>query len=254
MTVSSSNSKRKPSCTKKGASSKLKHVPYEEMERLMNTYGSIKSLRNRGVKSGKTNGDLKKDSIKRKFYRWFPDLEERFCPDKDGRFQPIHGHEHEVKYRKEMRSKSSDLVAKKRAKTNKKNNTNVNGKLILEKDGDMSLPPADRPLPDICTSSSSRRPLPSPPNRKVTFNDQDIITSLVSEDEDEASVIDECFHASGAIFDEVNEEFYGDEVEVCSSNSNDSDVDESLDAISSNVSVEDDLELWGNGLIGNLIA
>jgi hypothetical protein len=253
MTVSSSNSNRKPSCTKKGASSKLKHVPYEEMERLMNVYGSIKALRNRGVKSGKTNGDLKKDSIKRKFYRWFPDLEERFCLDKDGRFQPIHGHEHEVKYRKEMRSKSSDLVAKKRAKTNKKNNTSVNGKLILERDDDMSLPPADRPLPDICTSSS-RRPLPSPPTRKVTFNDQDIITSLVSEDEDEASVIDESFHASGAIFDEVNEEFYGDELEVCSSNSNDSVIDESLDAISSNVSMEDDLELWGNGLIGNLIA
>ena len=50
-------------------------IPFEEMQRLMRVYGPIKCLRNRTPKeSGK---DLKQDSIKRKFYRWFPDFDSR---------------------------------------------------------------------------------------------------------------------------------------------------------------------------------
>ena len=223
----------------------------------MNVYGSIKSLRNRGTK--KKNGgedeevsacvEVKKDSIKRKFYRWFPDLEERFRRNKAGQYQPIHGHEYEIQYRKQMREKSTELVARKRASTNKRNNNQGSGRPIVEEDTDLSLPRADKPVPVLNSSSSSSRGPVAPPTRMVTFNDQDIISSFVSEDEDESSTIDEFFHASGAIFDEVNEEFYGEE--SSSGESNNSVVEESLDAISSSSSsLEDDLELWGDGLMG----
>jgi len=50
-------------------------VPFDEMERLMSVYGSIKALRNRGAPKGNGSGvkessdkkvSVKRDSIKRK--------------------------------------------------------------------------------------------------------------------------------------------------------------------------------------------
>lgn len=50
-----------------------------------------------------------------RFYRWFPNFEERFTKDKDGHYQPINGHENEMKYRQEMRAKSMKIVTAKRS-------------------------------------------------------------------------------------------------------------------------------------------
>jgi hypothetical protein len=53
-------------------------VPFEEMQRLMATYGPIKVVRKRKCKPDDENGaSAKQISIKRKFYRWFPDFEQR---------------------------------------------------------------------------------------------------------------------------------------------------------------------------------
>ena len=77
MTISTTQSNIKPTCAKKSTSVKKYRgkdaVPFEEMERLMNLYGSIKALRIRGAakkRGGAEEGDkkvsVKKDSIKRK--------------------------------------------------------------------------------------------------------------------------------------------------------------------------------------------
>ena len=52
----------------------LKTTP--EMKRLMRAYGSLKCLRNRTPKD--PDKAAKVESVKRKFYRWFPDLDQRF--------------------------------------------------------------------------------------------------------------------------------------------------------------------------------
>jgi len=87
-------------------------VPFDEMKRLMRVYGSLKCLRNRTpVDSGKA---AKIDSVKRKFYRWFPDLEERFVRTPEGWFRPTIGHEEEMWYREAMRKSDQDSLVKKR--------------------------------------------------------------------------------------------------------------------------------------------
>lgn len=53
-------------------------VPFEEMQRLMAQYGPIKTPRKRKNKKEEEDGikgPLKMESVKRKFYRWFPDFE-----------------------------------------------------------------------------------------------------------------------------------------------------------------------------------
>merc|ERR1719473_1104369 len=55
------------------------------------------------------------DSVKRKFYRWFPDLDERFVKDGAGFYKPKFGHEVEIRYREAMRAKDGECLAKKRA-------------------------------------------------------------------------------------------------------------------------------------------
>lgn len=107
---------------KRGSSSKYNIKPkdpkrdtaisFDEMQRLMRVYGSLKCLRNRTPKdSGKT---VKLESIKRKFYRWFPDFEERFEKTPEGWFQPKIGHENEMRYREEMRRQDQQILVKKR--------------------------------------------------------------------------------------------------------------------------------------------
>jgi hypothetical protein len=88
-------------------------VPFDEMQRLMRVYGSLKCLRNRQpVDSGKAT---KAESIKRKFYRWFPDLDERFCRTEEGWYVPKAGHEEEMRYREMKRRGDQDVLVKKRA-------------------------------------------------------------------------------------------------------------------------------------------
>ena len=55
-------------------------VPFEEMRRLMDVYGSTKCLHKRQSPKG-DDGNAKVDSAKRKFYRWFLDLDEWFERD-----------------------------------------------------------------------------------------------------------------------------------------------------------------------------
>lgn len=88
-------------------------VPFDEMKRLMRVYGSLKCLRNRTpVDSGRA--PAKMESIKRKFYRWFPDLEDRFVRTPEGWYNPRAGHEEEMRYREAMRKKDQDSLVRKR--------------------------------------------------------------------------------------------------------------------------------------------
>lgn len=225
----------------------------------MNVYGALTAVRNRGAKqSNKKDGEstnncqvVKRDSIKRKFYRWFPDLDKRFSRTEDGKYQPIHGHEEEVKYRKEMREKSFESVTKKRARANQRNN------YLKRERGE--LPRGDQPLPEIVSSSTGTLLVPPLPIKNVTMEAEAIIiSSLVSEDEDESSTttIDNVFHASESIFDEVNKEFYGEglststTMEIDTSNFSDEKLLEGIVIGSS--TWEEDLELFGDGLLNML--
>ena len=85
-------------------------VSIKEMKRLMHVYGPIKCSRNR-----KSLCNHQKDtSVKRKFYRWFEDFNERFEMTENGRFIPKYGHEYEMKYREDMRKKDQQVLTKKR--------------------------------------------------------------------------------------------------------------------------------------------
>ena len=101
---------RKPRDTKRDTA-----VSFDEMKRLMRVYGPIKCQRNRTPKdSGKT---MKIESIRRKFYRWFPDFEERFQKTLDGWYKPKFGHEAEMAHREDMRKRDHDLLVRKRNST-----------------------------------------------------------------------------------------------------------------------------------------
>lgn len=87
-------------------------VSFEEMKRLMRVYGPTKCLRNRTPKD--SDKSTKILSVKRKFYRWFPDLHERFVLQTGGWYKPVMGHEEEMKYREELRKKDQEVLAAKR--------------------------------------------------------------------------------------------------------------------------------------------
>ncbi|KAL7509670.1 hypothetical protein ACHAXN_006636 [Cyclotella atomus] len=93
------------------------YVPFEEMQRLMAQYGPIKTPRKRKIKGDDENGAgcAKQESIKRKFYRWFPDFEERFIRNPDGMtYRPKAGHDKEVVYRRNMRDMDQEILVHKR--------------------------------------------------------------------------------------------------------------------------------------------
>ena len=97
-------------------------VSFEEMKRLMRVYGPIKALRSRAVKdAGKA---AKSGSIRRKFYRWFPDFNERFVKTSDGWYSPKAGHQEEMIYREAVRKMDKEVLVKKR------NDTRFNGGVI----------------------------------------------------------------------------------------------------------------------------
>lgn len=90
-------------------------VAFEEMLRLMRIYGSVKCLRKRqNSDEGEMYTKTKIESVKRKFYRWFPDLDERFTRDEHGMYWPNCGHEDEIRYREEMRKKDGEIIITKR--------------------------------------------------------------------------------------------------------------------------------------------
>lgn len=92
-------------------------VSFEEMKRLMHMHGPPKCMRNRA--SNKTSAPTAKpDSIRRKFQRWFRDFEDRFTKMPDGRYVPKFGHDEEMKYRADTRTKDKQLL--KRVRCTKK--------------------------------------------------------------------------------------------------------------------------------------
>lgn len=128
-TKTTANKRRRSTTTPK----QERGIPFEEMKRLMDTYGSTKCLRKRQQKSSPkdgTNGKdeaaesrTKIDSIKRKFYRWFPDLESRFVRDMEtGIYIPKIGHVNELMFRQDMRLIDGQVLSKKRAKCRKERN------------------------------------------------------------------------------------------------------------------------------------
>ena len=61
------------------------------------------------------------DSLKHKFYRWFPDLNERFAKDKNNFYRPRAGHEIEMRYREEMRARDGRVLVRKRETRRREN-------------------------------------------------------------------------------------------------------------------------------------
>ena len=140
-------------------------VPFEEMRRLMQIYGSIKCLRKRQTAGGDDN--TKVDSVKRKFYRWFPDLEERFFKDTDGYFRPRFGHEFELGYRREMRAKDGELLSKKRARCRSNTKIDIDGGHV-KKAKKPRTSPAPEPLPMKVSSFKAKAACPPPPNTAIS--------------------------------------------------------------------------------------
>jgi hypothetical protein len=93
------------------------YVPFEEMQRLMLVYGPIKTPRKSKCYPDEcgTAGNVKADSIRRKFYRWFPDFETRFVRNTDSMsYKPLAGHDEEVAYRRTMRENDKEILVYKR--------------------------------------------------------------------------------------------------------------------------------------------
>eukprot|EP00585_Thalassiosira_rotula_P012733 CAMPEP_0196129624 /NCGR_PEP_ID=MMETSP0910-20130528/246_1 /TAXON_ID=49265 /ORGANISM="Thalassiosira rotula, Strain GSO102" /LENGTH=208 /DNA_ID=CAMNT_0041388757 /DNA_START=99 /DNA_END=725 /DNA_ORIENTATION=- len=88
-------------------------ISFEEMKRLMRVYGPTKCLRNRTPKeSGKYT---KNASVKRKFYRWFPDFHKRFVLQSPGEwYKPKIGHAEEMAFRETLRKKDQMILTAKR--------------------------------------------------------------------------------------------------------------------------------------------
>ena len=100
----------RPEKTKRKYRTKDQSVPLKEMQRLMKEYGPTVVPRN-----FKPPDDLQTESLKRKFSRWFPDLEERFVASADGlTYTPKAGHDEEVAYRCAMRKKSQRALVQNR--------------------------------------------------------------------------------------------------------------------------------------------
>lgn len=90
---------------------------------------------------------MKIDSVKRKFYRWFPDFDEKFEKDPEAWaggnivYRPKAGHEAEMSYREEMRRLDGEVLCKKRAKCRReRHGTKMNAPSITTS-GRISQPP-----------------------------------------------------------------------------------------------------------------
>ena len=122
-TIVSPERKISPRKKRSSTSKRDPRVSFEEMKRVMRVYGPIKCLRNRTPKdSGKVTKVL---SVKRKFYRWFPDFHERFELQPGNWYKPRIGHEMEMKYREDLRTKDQAFLAAKRV-SSKKNSNKIN--------------------------------------------------------------------------------------------------------------------------------
>lgn len=204
--------------TKKTKSAKRtdRGVPFGEMRRLMAIYGSIKCLRKRQSPIGE---DTKIDSVKRKFYRWFPDLEERFIRDENGVYLPKAGHQFELRYREEMRTKDGEILAKKRTMCRKDRKGGKGGKAKRTKPVAFPLPSIILPgrvspvsvdlAEDGCSS------IPPPSIQEAGIIDMDITLDFDHDLQASSAItadtepVDRSFIAEKEIFDHVEESFFG---------------------------------------------
>eukprot|EP00581_Thalassiosira_minuscula_P007132 CAMPEP_0183702966 /NCGR_PEP_ID=MMETSP0737-20130205/891_1 /TAXON_ID=385413 /ORGANISM="Thalassiosira miniscula, Strain CCMP1093" /LENGTH=310 /DNA_ID=CAMNT_0025929657 /DNA_START=125 /DNA_END=1057 /DNA_ORIENTATION=- len=215
-------------------------VPFDEMRRLMKVYGSLKCLRKRQAAGGAENAKI--DSVKRKFYRWFPDLEERFEKDKDGCYRPKLGHEAELLYREEMRAKDGKTTASKRVTCRKQRHGRTKQAKVVRSKNDndhkhgndeqkiISSQSADTTSTSTSTSTNtSKKSIDSSSTSSdqesmygeemeinLEFNhEHDLIasTSIAADVEP----LDRTFIAEEGIFDDVEKSFYGSIMQSCPS-------------------------------------
>ncbi|KAL7539178.1 hypothetical protein ACHAWF_006325 [Thalassiosira exigua] len=200
-----------------------RNMPICEMRRLMDVYGPIKCLRKRHSakgKGGKGNGAgekdaaavAKDDSIKRKFYRWFPDLDDRFEKNEAGLYAPKFGHDEEVRYRKEMRTMDGKTLAKKRNDRRQRRVTDRDVGRMSRSDLEFVMDAPTSFAPDDVPSVG--RPQVSPEQgrgcaEREVFLEFDGGSDQLAEG---ASFVPE-----GGIFDDVEESFYGTPPRECPS-------------------------------------
>ena len=216
-TIMNAATKKTKAATKRADRS----VPFDEMRRLMQVYGSIKCLRKRQTPSGAENTKI--DSVKRKFYRWFPDLEERFEKDEEGFYRPKFGHEFEMRFREDMRTKDGEILTKKRARCRKQRHGGINAVKAASTDAKQAftssfLANTTASFLTDCTPVSLHAVSPAPSfsdqeatkdektGIKLEFDHDPMASASITAD---TEPLDRSFIAEKGIFDDVEKSFYG---------------------------------------------
>ena len=205
-------------------------VAFSEMLRLMNTYGSVKCLRNHHKKKGDDINNAKDDSVRRKFYRWFPDLVERFERNHEGLYHPKLGHELEVDYRERMRKLDGEVLAAKRTGSRKEHLLNPKrpkeshkGSKQVKK---MILDRACRASILTVTSNDGASPTPVLSALPAQEKDDMVASTLLNFHEnlqESAAIISDIeplelsFIAEEGIFDDVETSFFSSTSQECPS-------------------------------------
>jgi hypothetical protein len=205
-------------------------VAFSEMLRLMNTYGSVKCLRNHHKKKGDDINNAKDDSVRRKFYRWFPDLDERFERNHEGLYHPKLGHELEVDYRERMRKLDGEVLAAKRTGSRKEHLLNPKrpkeshkGSKQVKK---MILDRACRASILTVTSNDGASPTPVLSALPAQEKDDMVASTLLNFHEnlqESAAIISDIeplelsFIAEEGIFDDVETSFFSSTSQECPS-------------------------------------
>lgn len=214
-------------------------VTFEEMLRLMRIYGSVKCLRKR---QNPDDGEVvytktRIESVKRKFYRWFPDLDERFTKDENGMYWPNCGHESEIRYREEMRKKDSEIIVTKRVTCRRDRHGTSEGKTKKKNSNNSS---DNTSAPESVESGSN-----------LTLNDNSDTTASYSASADIEPI--DCSFLEHGMLDDFDSTFYGLPPTVSSSCSSITDEPYSPTSSSSS-SWESDIPMFIHDNLANSIA
>ena len=230
MEVITTKTRRFPEDRSVAKRGKKSPVAFSEMLRLMNTYGSVKCLRNHQKKKGDDVNNAKEDSVRRKFYRWFPDLDERFERDHEGIHHPKLGHEFEVDYRERMRKLDGEILAAKRTGSRKEHL--LNPKRPRPRDphkGSKKAMILDRACrASILTVTSNDGASPTPVLSALPAQEKDdmVASTLLSVHENlqepaaitsDIEPLDLSFIAEEGIFDDVETSFFSSSSPECPS-------------------------------------
>jgi len=201
-------------------------VSFPEMLRLMNTYGSIKCLRNRQKNVEDNINNTKSDSVRRKFYRWFPDLDERFKRDNEGIYHPKYGHEFEINHRELMRKLDGELLAAKRTGSRKEHL--LNSREAKSPSNKKALIHARARQAGVITVTSDDVAPPMVILSAISAQESDDMVALIphhfhDSPQESAAIIsdiepvDMSFIAEREIFDDVENSFFSPTIEECPS-------------------------------------